>query len=96
MSSSAPSEGPGGSDRPTGGDRRQSFNKFMTRAKSALKRDKTKRQSSSGDLSSNKSVPLPMENYLEASSMKLLFVVYHSDGERSPRLIVMEVITDTQ
>ncbi|KAI9789845.1 MAG: hypothetical protein M1816_005762 [Peltula sp. TS41687] len=57
--SSAPTEGQGSSDRPSGGgDRRQSFNKFMTRAKSALKREKTKRHSSSGDLGSTNTTPI--------------------------------------
>lgn len=50
MSSSAAGTGAGDGDRP-GGERRQSFTKFMTRARSALRRDRTKRRSSSGDVS---------------------------------------------
>ncbi|KAI9883011.1 MAG: hypothetical protein M1823_005235 [Watsoniomyces obsoletus] len=67
MSSSASATGggaggAGGSgDRPSG-ERRQSLTKFMTRAKSALKRDKNKRRSSSteavGEPSSTPSTPL--------------------------------------
>ncbi|KAI9821514.1 MAG: hypothetical protein M1826_000636 [Phylliscum demangeonii] len=72
MSASSPSDGRGPPDR------RQSFTKFMTRAKTVLKREKAKRESSTGDVSvespSSSSTPMrspPLEKSADVAEMRI-------------------------